>query len=72
METTILTAEDVRTALAPMTLRQIDRLAQLSGVPAPTIYKIKLNVTANPGIETVGLFWPYVTTVIEEAKPPPP
>lgn len=44
---------EVRAALAPLTLKQIDRLAELSGTPAATIYKIKNGNTANPGIETL-------------------
>lgn len=70
MDTTLISAEEVRAKLAPLTLRQIDRLAELSSVPAPTIYKIRLGVTANPGIETVGMFLPYVDTVLAEAAKP--
>ena len=33
-------------------MRQIAALAELSEVPAPTIYKIRLGATENPGIET--------------------
>lgn len=56
----LLSAEDVQAALVPLTLRQLERLAQLSGVPQPTIYKIKLGVTTNPGIETVRSFWSHI------------
>ena len=56
--------KQVHAALAPLTLKQIERLSALSGVPATTIYKIKRSKTKNPGIETVRKFLPYV----EQAK----
>lgn len=52
--------------LAPLTMRQIDELSELSGVPSPTIYKIKLGTTENPGIDTVRRFLPHVATVLRE------
>lgn len=60
MDIQILSAEAVRAALAPLTLRQLERLAELSGVPVSTIYKIKRNETENPGIDTVGKFMPML------------
>ena len=42
----------VRDALAALTMKQLERLAVLSGVPMTTIYKIRLGDTENPGIET--------------------
>lgn len=66
METNIPGAADVREALAPLTLRQLDRLAELSGVPATTIYKIKRGETENPGIETLRKFLPHVAEVLAE------
>ena len=56
----IPTALQVREALAVLTLKQIEHLAALSGVPWTTIYKIKRGETANPGIDTVRLFLPHV------------
>lgn len=64
MNDTIPSAEQVRAALAPLTLRQLDALAALSGVPAPTIYKIRIGQTENPGIDTVGKFMPHVRSVL--------
>jgi len=52
--------EAVRQALAPLTLRQLDKLQELSGVPATTVYKIKQGETANPGIDTVRKFLPHI------------
>lgn len=56
----IPSVDEIRAALAPLTLRQIERLSELSGVPAPTIYKVKLGDTTNPGIETVRKFAPHI------------
>jgi len=61
-------AEEVRAALAPLTLKQIDRLAELSGVPPTTIYKIKRGETENPGVETLRKFLPHVATALEATK----
>lgn len=58
----------------PLTQKQLERLAELSQVPMPTIYKIKLGVTQNPGLETVGLFWPFIAQAqadLETASPKP-
>lgn len=52
MDASFPSAADVRMALDGLTLKQLDELAGLSGVPAPTIYKIKRGETENPGIET--------------------
>jgi predicted transcriptional regulator len=60
MEHTLISAEQVRAKLANLTMKQIDHLAGLSGVPAPTIYKIKLGNTENPGVDTVRKFMPHV------------
>ena len=53
-------AEQVREALSGLTLRQLDRLAELSCVPMTTIYKIKRGETKNPGIETLRKFAPHI------------
>jgi transcriptional regulator with XRE-family HTH domain len=71
MEVIFGSADEVRAALAGLTLKQIDRLAGLSGVAATTIYKIKRGETVNPGIETLRKFAPHIAaaTVPEpEAK----
>ena len=39
---------------------QLERLAELSGVPFTTIYKVKRGETKNPGIETLRQFMPHV------------
>lgn len=53
-------ASYVRAGLSSLTMKQIDRLADLSGVAAPTIYKIKRGEIVNPGVETVAKFWPHL------------
>ena len=60
MEKQIPSAESVRAQLDGMTMKQIDRLAELSGVPSTTIYKIKRGETQNPGVDTVRQFIPYI------------
>ena len=60
-------AEEVRAALAPLSLRQLERLSELSGVPATTIYKVKRGETENPGIETVRKFAPFIGRSMEVA-----
>lgn len=64
----IPSADDVRAALAPLSLKQLDRLAALSGVAATTIYKVKRGETENPGIETVRKFMRYIPDVRGEGE----
>jgi predicted transcriptional regulator len=61
MDVSNTSTDDIRAALAPLTLKHLDKLAELSGVPATTIYKIKRGETLNPGIETVRRFWPFIS-----------
>lgn len=56
----IPSAADVRASLAAWPRKQLDELSQKSGVPATTIYKIKLGVTLDPGIETVRRLLPHL------------
>lgn len=44
----MMTTEAVKTALKPLSGKQIERLAALSDVPAPTIYKIRSGETPDP------------------------
>lgn len=64
MSIIIPSSAQVRAALQPLTLKQIEALGGLSGVPPTTIYKIKRGETDNPGIETVGKFMPHIATVL--------
>lgn len=71
MEHTIPSAEQVRDVLKPLSMEQLERLADLSGVPSTTIYKIKRGETKNPGVETVRLFMPHVEAVLIGAEGAP-
>lgn len=70
MELSIPSAEQVRAALAPLNLKQLDRLEKLSGVPATTIYKIKRGETPNPGVETLRKFLPFIAAVAADHPAP--
>lgn len=59
--------EQIREALQPLTLKQLEALEKLSGVPATTIYKIKRGETTNPGVETIGRFLPHVQAVLRDS-----
>ena len=63
-----MSAEEIRALLLQLNVRQLDRLAELSAVPRRTLYKIRVGDTANPGVETVRKFLPF----IQEAKRKPP
>lgn len=67
MSTELLSAEAVRAALAPLSLKQVERLASMSGVPAATIYKVKRGETENPGLETVRKFYPHIASALAAA-----
>lgn len=70
MSTSIPPVAEVRDALKSLTLKQIDALARLSGVAAPTIYKIKNGQTDNPGIETVRKFMPHIAAALATGGEP--
>lgn len=72
MNPTVASSDEVRAALAPLALKQLEALAELSGVPFTTIYKIKRGETANPGIETVRQFLHLVPAVVAAEGAPPP
>ncbi len=61
----IPSAADIRASLAIYTRKQLDELGGITGVPATTIYKIKLGITRDPGIETVR----KLITHLRPAKP---
>lgn len=70
MSTTIPSIGEIRARLAAIPLSELDRIADLSGVPLPTLTKIRYGQTANPGIETVRLFIPHLpaASATEPAK----
>lgn len=63
MEAAFPTVAAIREALDPLTIAQLTALAETSGVPFTTLYKIKLGDTKNPGIETVRKFLPHLTAL---------
>ena len=71
LQPTLLSVEDVRAALGPLTLKQLALLAERSGVPATTIYKIRRGETGNPGLETVRQFMAHLPELITPAHPAP-
>ena len=50
----------VRARLGAMTQAELRRLADDSGVPYPTLVKIRQGTTKNPGLETVRKFFPLL------------
>lgn len=63
MDTLIPSAQEVRDKLAPLNMKDLELLAERSGVPFTTIYKIQRGETANPGIETVRKFLGHMPAV---------
>lgn len=61
------TSAQVRELLADFTLKQLEVLAALSGVPFTTLYKIKRGETKNPGIDTVHSLLPHVSAAMRPA-----
>jgi hypothetical protein len=60
MNITVPSSEEIRAALAPLATAQLQRLAELSGVPFHTLRKVASGETASPGIETVRAFAPHI------------
>jgi predicted transcriptional regulator len=60
MNTTIPSAADVRAKLEPLTNAQLQKLADLSGVPFTTLWKVRAGETKDPRIDTVREFLPHV------------
>jgi hypothetical protein len=59
---------EIRAALQPLTLKQLDVLGALSGVPATTIAKIRRGETKNPGTETCRAFLPFIAAAQAPAE----
>ena len=66
MDNILMSADDVREALEALTQRQLERLSAASGVPLSTLGKIRRGDTLNPGIETVRLFMPHITSIVKQ------
>jgi predicted transcriptional regulator len=58
MTSEIPSAAEVRSRLMSLTPTQVEELAEKTGVPLPTLIKIRHDQTKNPRIETVRALWP--------------
>ena len=67
MNTPIPSASEIADRLAPLKAPQLQRLAELSGVPFHTLLKIKSRDTTNPRIDTVRMFEPHIEAALREA-----
>lgn len=61
MDTQIPSAAEIAERMADMNPPQLQRLADLSGVPFHTLLKIKSRETMNPRIDTVRQFAPFIS-----------
>lgn len=61
------TTAQVRDALLKLRNPQLEKLAQLSGVPLGTIWKIRGGLSKNAGLDTVQRFQPYVEALAAQA-----
>lgn len=55
-----LDIQRLQQSLAPMTMRELAELAQASGVPFTTLYKIKLGETLDPKLSTLTKLLPHL------------
>jgi len=60
MNIEIPSTADFRAQLEPLGQSALAELSRLSGVPFHTLLKIKTGETANPGLETVRKFSPFL------------
>ena len=67
MSTAFPSAEDVRARLQGLKDGDIYRVAEASGVPSSTLWKIRCGATPNPGIETVRKFF-HLLPVVDTAS----
>lgn len=56
----IPSTHQVRTRLQALAFGEVKRLSAISGVPFTTLWKVRTGETANPGLDTVRLFWSHV------------
>ena len=68
MNTSIPSAKDIRQELVSLGTAQLRILAELSGVPFTTLWKVRSGETSNPGVETVRKFRPYIGVAAEPVK----
>ena len=61
MNTLIPSAAEIAERMADLKPPQLQKLAELSGVPFHTLLKIKSGETSNPRIDTVRQFAPFIS-----------
>lgn len=71
MNSTIPTVAQVQAELLRLGHAQMHELSRLSGVPFTTLWKVRAGETANPGIETVRKFMPFVAELVAAAEVKP-
>jgi predicted transcriptional regulator len=62
MNSLVPSIADVRYRLSSLKDGELDRIAKASGVPASTLWKIRIGDTSNPGLETVRKFFHLLPT----------
>lgn len=60
VDTSIPSVDDLRESLRRLSHAETRKLAQDSGVPFTTLWKLRTGETRNPGIETVRTFLPHI------------
>lgn len=68
MDMSLPSVDQVRSQLLLLSYAGVKRLANRSGVPFTTLWKIRDGTTANPGIETVRQFWPELASPSKTAE----
>jgi hypothetical protein len=67
-------ADEVRAALRPLPTVALKRLSVLSTVSVHTLLKIRDGAIADPGVNSVALFWPHLEVIhhvfVDGAQPP--
>lgn len=71
MNIAIPSTDEVRTELASLRRRQIQRLGTLSGVSWHTIYKIQRGEITQPALDTVRAILPHIAAAKQEATNAP-
>ena len=66
MDAKIPSASEIGASLQRLSHAQLRQLAAGSGVPYPTLCKIRQGFTPNPGIETVRKFMPHLAALATE------
>ena len=70
MTTPFPSVVDIRARLVALPMAQLSKLAGLSGVPLPTLTKIRYGQTLNPGVETVRSFMPHLDALLVDVAAP--